>query len=277
MTKRTPHWTLLLALAFLAAASSTASAQYRPRPIDDPATGEKYHIEASAALWWPNADITIASEGLGIAGSSVNAKTDLGLVDQRFPQVRLVLRPTKSSKFRAEFIPIKYEQTASIPRTIVFNGQAYAVGVPVASSVDWKAWRFGYEYDFIVKNRGFVGFLVEAKYTDVQVQLTALAAKPIAEFAHAVAPIPAIGGVARYYFVPNISVTAELSGFKLPNNAIKDTNAHYVDVDVYGTLNFTNNIGAQVGYRSLDVGYLVKTDTGAMTLRGIYAGVVARF
>ena len=41
---------------------------------------------------------------------------------------------------------------------------------------------FGYEYDFVVKNRGFVGFVLEAKYTDVQVQL----ASPIAsEFAHA--------------------------------------------------------------------------------------------
>ena len=52
---------------------------------------------------------------------------------------------------------------------------------------------------------------------------------------------------------------------------------HYVDFDLYGTVNFTNNIGAQIGYRSLDVGYVVDTDTGAFKLKGIYFGVVARY
>jgi hypothetical protein len=110
--------------------------------------------------------------------------------------------------------------------------------------------------------------------TDVKVQLDS----PIAtEFAHAEAPIPAIGGVGRVYVVPNISITGEVTGFKLPQNLIQDAHAHYVDVDVYGTVNFTNNIGAQLGYRSLDVGYLVKTDSGVLKLKGLYFGVVARY
>ncbi len=39
----------------------------------------------------------------------------------------------------------------------------------------------------------------------------------------------------------------------------------------------TNNIGAQLGYRSFDVGYLVDQDTGSFTLKGLYFGVVARY
>jgi hypothetical protein len=50
-----------------------------------------------------------------------------------------------------------------------------------------------------------------------------------------------------------------------------------VDIDVYGTLNFTNNIGVKGGYRSTDVGYLIKTDRGAFVLRGIYFGAVLRY
>jgi hypothetical protein len=42
-------------------------------------------------------------------------------------------------------------------------------------------------------------------------------------------------------------------------------------------VNFTNNIGVQGGYRSLDMGYLVKQDTGSFVLRGIYFGVIARY
>ena len=39
----------------------------------------------------------------------------------------------------------------------------------------------------------------------------------------------------------------------------------------------TNNIGVQGGYRSMDVGYLYKRDTGTFKLKGAYFGVVARY
>ena len=71
-------------------------------------------------------------------------------------------------------------------------------------------------------------------------------ASPLAsEFAHARGPIPALGGIARYYVVPNISITGEFSAFKIPDSIDSRYNAHYVDIDIYGTLNFTNNIGGE--------------------------------
>ena len=47
---------LFVALAFVFAAAP-AQAQFRPRPISEPPTGEKYHIEAAAGLWFPTATI----------------------------------------------------------------------------------------------------------------------------------------------------------------------------------------------------------------------------
>jgi len=41
--------------------SAPAQAQYRPRTISEPATGERYHIEAEASPWMPTAEMTIAS------------------------------------------------------------------------------------------------------------------------------------------------------------------------------------------------------------------------
>ena len=79
------------------------------------------------------------------------------------------------------------------------------------------------------------------------------------------------------YVVPNIALTIEVTGFKLPDNAVADTRAHYLDFDLYGTVNFTDYVGAQLGYRTLDVGYLVDTDSGDMKLRGMYFGIVARY
>jgi hypothetical protein len=42
-------------------------------------------------------------------------------------------------------------------------------------------------------------------------------------------------------------------------------------------VNFTNNVGVKGGYRSRDVAYLIKTDTGSLTLKGIYIGAVVRY
>ena len=166
------RWTALAAALLCAAAP--ASAQYKPRTISDPATGEKYHIEAGADYWFPTADMVVSSEQLGIAGSQINFKRDLGLTDQRFPALQLQLRPARSHKFRLQYIPVDYTQTTTLSQRIVFNGIAYNLGVPVNSSLNWKTYQIGYEYDFVVKNSGFVGFILEAKYTNVNVTLSGI-------------------------------------------------------------------------------------------------------
>ena len=65
--------------------------------------------------------------------------------------------------------------------------------------------------------------------------------------------------------MPNVSITGELSGFKLPESVREGYRAHYADLDIFGTVNFNRFVGAQVGWRSLDVGYLV--DDGLRELR----------
>jgi hypothetical protein len=99
------------------------------------------------------------------------------------------------------------------------------------------------------------------------------------QFTEARAPIPAIGFIGRGYIVPNISITGEFTAFKLPEKALnsEDYSAKYYDYDIYGTVNFTDHFGAQVGYRSFDVFYKVKRDTGTLKLEGLYFGGVARF
>jgi hypothetical protein len=262
--------------AFVLLAASPASAQYKPKPLNDPATGEDYHIEAAANLWFPTATILVSSESLGQTPTLINAKGDLGLQDKRLPEFRLVLKASTSNKFRFQYIPILYEQVGAPQRSIIFNGQQYLVNVPVSSSLDWKAYRFAYEFDFITTNRGFGGFILEAKYTDVLVRLKSPLAN-VDEFTHARAPIPALGGIFRVYVVPNIAITGEVTGFKLPDNIVKGDSGHYVDYDFYATLNFTNYIGVQGGYRAVDAGYIIKTDTGSFVLKGAYIGVVARY
>lgn len=255
--------------------AAPARAQYSAKHASDPATGERYHVELAGAFWNPTPDIIISSESLGIVGTDIDFVNDLGIAKTRFRQVKVVLRPARKHKFRFEYTPITYDAPdGHLTVPIVFNGIKFPVTLPVTTNLTWKAYRFGYEYDFVSRDRGFVGLLLEAKYTDVQATISNFLAS---EFARARAPIPALGGIARVYVVPNISITGEFSGIKLPESVNDNYRAKYYDFDLYGTVNFTNNVGAQVGYRSFDVLYKVDKDQGNMTLKGPYFGGVVRF
>jgi hypothetical protein len=251
-----------------------AWAQYGVKHISDPATGEKYHVEVSGDFWYPTPEITITSESLGIVGSRIDFVTDLGIEKTRFKQLKVVLRPAQKHKLRFEYTPITYEAVGTIKRDIVFNGQKYPVSLPVATNLQWKAYRFVYEYDFVSRDRGFFGLLLEAKYTEVQATLSNIL---VAEFVSAKAPIPTIGAIGRVYVAPNISITGELSGLRTGGLFGEDYRAHYADFDLYGTVNFNDYVGAQVGYRSFDVFYHVKEDEGELNLKGLYFGGVVRF
>jgi hypothetical protein len=267
-------------MCLMLSAVMPAEAQYAAGGSGERATGENYHFEIGGFFWFPNPTLVIRSEALTEArvGSTIDFVTELGFEQKRFNQIKAILRPATKHKFRFEYTPIKYENpNATISRDIVFNGQIFRLTLPIAAQMQWKAYRFGYEYDFIYRDRGFLGVILEAKYTDVEARLSQFAFG-LEEFARARAPIPALGLIGRVYVVPNISITGEFSGFKLPSSIDEDYQAHYWDFDLYGTVNFTDHFGAQLGYRSFDVFYLIDDeDEGTLKMKGIYFGGVARF
>jgi hypothetical protein len=254
------------------AATAPASAQYGRPTMSDPAVGETYHVEASYGFWNPDLEATISSEQLGIIGTEIDVKSDLGYTDEAIRQFRLVLRPGRKHKFRVEYIPIKFEGDTILNRDIIFNGIEFNVGLPVQSQFEWDTWRLGYEYDFVYTDRVYAGFIVEVRQTTARLQLDS----PIdSEFTEARGPIPGIGGVFRGYPAKNFSITAEITGLNVPE--IDEYEGQFIDVDIYGTLNFSNNFGVQGGYRALDASYIAKLDTGDLTLKGFYFTGVARF
>jgi hypothetical protein len=254
-----------------------ADAQYRLRGSNDRATGENYNVEIGGYFWTPGTDIFITSESLpGILGTRIDFVEDLGIENKRHTQIKVVLRPATKHKFRFEYTPIKYTVTGGVlRRDVVFNGIEFPIAIPVDTELIWRAYRFGYEWDFLYMDRGFVGVVLEAKYTDIQATLTNILDT---EFVRARAPIPAIGVIGRGYVAPNISITGEFGFFKWPDGLIEeDSGGSYYDFDLYGTVNFNDKAGAQIGYRSFDVFYRVDNDEGSLKLKGLYFGGVVRF
>jgi hypothetical protein len=87
-------------------------------------------------------------------------------------------------------------------------------------------------------------------------------------------PLPTIGGIARGYLVDYFSVTGEITGLDVH---FDDKRGKFWDIDIYGQLNFTRSVAAQLGYRRLDVEYRWEGDQGDFLMEGLYFGGTVRF
>lgn len=263
---------LLCMSASLTLASTPAAAQESTVPNTRP-IGETYRIEVAGGMWQPTVSGIISSEQFGIPGSAIDFVSDLGFTTTRFTDGRLVLRPAKKHKFRVQYVPVSYSAESKLTRSLVFNGLTYAVNLPVNSTFDWKVWRFGYEYDVIYTDRGYLGIILEGRYTEMNASLVS----PInSEYTRAKAPLPAAGAVIRLYPIRNVSITGEITGFKLPDIG-EDYEANYADIDVYATINLMNNVGVQGGWRRMNSFLRVETDQGDVKFQGGWVGVVIRY
>jgi hypothetical protein len=267
----------LIVCVAIASVAAPAQAQYRPlSPSGSKSTsnGERYHVEIGVNFWNPVPKFVVASESLGIPGTDIDMQADLAIQSKTMYETRITLRPAKKHKFRFQYLPMQYSGQTHLQASIIFNGILFPVDALVDTQLSWKTYRIGYEYDFIYRPQGYLGVILEAKYTDVKVQLGSVFAN---EYAQAKAPIPAIGLGGRINAGKYVTLTGEFTFFKLPSQINQNYQAHYFDYDFYGTVNLTNNFGAQAGYRTLDLSYSVDRDSGSGRLSGPYFGGVVRF
>jgi len=287
----TPVWLrsagrLASSLALLAALPAVAAAQYKPPALENLPIGEKYHFEVAGNIWNPALTGQIASEQFGIAGTNIDFTKDLGFTQTRFRDLRIVLRPSKKQKLRIQYTPIDYISATTLSRNVVFNGINFNVALPIKADFGWNVWRFGYEWDFVYRPRGYVGLLLEGRLT----KMSATLASPIdTEFTTVRAPLPAIGVVGRVYPTSNVAINFEVTGMCALQNATGAVSpgckqaldpkyqASYFDWDIYGTINFNNYIGAQVGWRRMTTLIDINRDTGNLKFQGIWFGGVVRY
>jgi hypothetical protein len=261
------------ACALALAAATPASAQFRaPQP---PTPGEDYHLEVGLNFWSPDPDLVIRFNGPQGIGDDVDFVQEFGIDTERFREFRATLKPGRKHKLRVDYVPIKYDAEAVIQRTITFGGQTFTIGAPASTAVKWDLWKFGYEWDFVSGPSGFVGAVVDLKYSKVSAEITAAGFG--SEATEANAPVPGIGGIGRGYFSKNVSVTGEFTAFKMPDSFSEEIEGKFFDFDLYGTVNFGRNAGVQVGYRSITVDYAKDEDAGNLKMKGPYFGGVVRF
>lgn len=260
--------------ALLAASPALAQSRTsRPEPKSDGVLGEKYVFEIATTWWTPNVFGVISSDALEAVGSSIDFTNDLGFVSTRFRDLRFVVRPAKKHRIRVQYTPIEYAAGATFTRDVTFHGSTFPVSVPIQSAFTWRVWRMGYEYDVFYRPRGFLGVVGEARFVDMTASIISAFAS---ESVTAKAVMPALGVFGRAYVLPDLAVNFEFSGFKTPkvNGQYHDT---YWDWDLYGTVNVTNNVGGQIGWRKNTTFLRVGDNTGDMKFEGLWFGFVLRY
>lgn len=256
----------------LAISTRAAEAQFN---TSDPAPGENFNVELGLMFWTPSPELTVQTGALAVIGETqVDFVREFGIEDKRFNEFRFVAKAGRKHKIRFNHLRIAYQEEATLARTITFGDRTFSVGLPATADIEWKMYKIGYEWDIVARDRGFFGAIVELKHNEISASLSS----PIgAEAAAAKAPVPTIGVIGRGYPHKNVSITAEFTGFKVPDSLSDEFDASLYDFDIYGTVSFGRHLGAQVGYRSLTADYLIDEDAGHFKLKGPYFGGVLRF
>lgn len=276
------HLSAFVLLAGLLGAAR-AEAQFN---VPDPAPGENFTLELGAMFWSPAPVLRIQTGALAQAGENeVDLAQEFGIEEERFRELRVVLKGGRKHKIRFSYLPMEYDQEAVLQRTLTFGGRTFPVSVDATAHLKWQQWRFGYEWDFVAADRGLLGFIVDLKYNRITAELAAAGIGT--EMTEATAPVPTIGVIARVYPHRAFAITTEFTGFKMPGfigDRIADSlgdgddfDAKLADFDIYATLNFGRHVGVQAGYRSLQADYLIEEDSGDLEMKGTYFGGVIRF
>ena len=259
------HDLRVIAIALFTILLGTSSA-YAQLPAED------HVVELGVMFWRPSPELTLSTDTLTGAGvDEISFVQEFGIEDKYFPEFRATLGGTH--KFRASFVTFSYDADAVISRRIVFQGREFNVGVPATADIKWNLYKFGYEWDFVSRERGFFGFVADLKYNRVEASIDSPVLTSAAT-AEVTAPIPTIGVIGRGYLAPIFSITGEFSGLKLTRG---EDEGKLIDFDVYGTVSLGRNVGIQGGYRSVVVDYIVDEDTGDLKMKGPYFGAVVRF
>lgn len=85
--------------------------------------------------------------------------------------------------------------------------------------------------------------------------------------------------MARAYPQRHLAINGEISFFRMPESLATQLEGRgsYTDYDFNATYNFNRYVGAQLGYRKVDILYEATRDGANLEFAGIYFGSVIRY
>jgi len=127
-------------------------------------------VEIGVMFWKPSPELTLSTDALVGAGvNEVDFVQEFGIEEKNVPEFRASIG--RNHKFRASFVTFSYDAETIITRTIVFQGRTFDIGAPATADIKWNLYTFGYEWDFVSRERGFLGIIMDLKYNMVEASI----------------------------------------------------------------------------------------------------------
>lgn len=237
------------------------------------AAGPGFDAGVRAIYWFPRLDARVQTFEPGVTGTEFDAKDDLGVGDENFPEAEAFLRIGRVH-LRAGYASLSFDGSKQLTRQITFNNITFAASDNVVSSLDAKMIDGEIQVDLLRPNLVAVSFnigvVVKVKYVDGEVEL-----QSASQGAHKKdfrAPIPMAGVAGGAGFLKNmIRVDARAAGIAYSGN-------HLFEGDAFASFAPAPFVRLQGGYRLIDLKIDEKDDIAArMKLRGPYAGIQIAF
>lgn len=238
--------------------------------------GVVYSSNASAIVnvegryWFTTLDSTVQVSSGAVLGTNLDVIDDLGLSDQEnFLEGRVTLELGNSS-FRYAFIPLAWDATTTLTKTIIFAGQTYTVGASVDAELKSDYHRIGYQYNIIDVLDNHVGVIFELKYFDTEASIDS-AGLGITASETISAPIPTVGVSAGVSLPFLFSLEGEISGISLGSTA------YLVDAEAVVSLKPLPFVDLAAGYRILKFHVENNDDIAELTVSGPFLMLKADF
>jgi hypothetical protein len=170
---------------------------------------ERYHLRGEYWRW----DVNLTSElqkGFGDdPGTVISGEDTLGLTGGGTNVIRGAIRFGASSKIRGSWTQLDYTGSQESPQTFTFGGETFFVGDVVTTRVKGAIYTLDFEYDFVKRREGYMGFYLGALYLDSDSVLVS-GAKQVAQTGQV--PLPMVGLSGRTYYGRRFSFEGEFGG-----------------------------------------------------------------
>jgi hypothetical protein len=227
-------------------------------------------VDVEGRYWFSTLDSTVQVTTGSIIGTELDFIDDLGISDkENFLEGRIILEFGNHS-LRYGYIPLKWDETSTLSRTVTFGGQSYTVGTSVESELKSDYHRLGYQYNVIDVMDNHLGVIFELKYFDTRASLKATSLG--FDEAEAIkAPIPTVGLAAGVSLPFLFSIEGEITGISFGKDI------YMYDAEAVVNLKPLPFIDLSGGYRVMKFHVEDKDDFAELTLSGPFLMLRADF
>jgi hypothetical protein len=205
-------------------------------------------------------------------GTRIDVEDDLDLGDSEGIIVEAAVS-LGDFKLTVGYLPLSYEGSSVLSRSILFDDETYTVGSTIESSLDLDIFDVGLTWFFInmddIPVRLQLGLEFAVKITDAEASLVD-STTGVSESVSGILPIPTIGLRGRVALSDYIGINGRLGYLGYSGN-------HFMDGDVQIEFSPIPMVGIFAGYRYLDIEIDESDVFVDADFSGFYSGVLVRF